>query len=96
MVLLDGLKHMAHGRGNYAGQGWAQVGQVDLTWTNIGPKELCLGLTIQVKVLGQFMLKRKHCLVIDNMHSKGKIDLRSILIWTYSTYNFIRNWGAPL
>ena len=31
MVLLDGLKHMGYRRGNYAGQGWAQVGQVDLT-----------------------------------------------------------------
>ena len=59
VVLLDGLKHMVHGRGNYARQGWAQIGQVGLTWTNIGPKELCLGLTIQVKVLGQLKLERK-------------------------------------
>ena len=51
--------YMGHGRGNYAGQGWAQVGQLDLTWTNIGPKELCLGLTIQVKVLGHLMLEMK-------------------------------------
>ena len=59
MVLLDGLKHMGHGRGNYAGQGWAQVGRVDLTWTNIRPKELTLGLTIEVKVLGRIKCERK-------------------------------------
>ena len=57
VVLLDGLKHMGHARGNYAGQGWAQVGQVDLTWTNNGPKELWLGLTIEVKVYGDVFLK---------------------------------------
>ena len=30
VVLLDGLKHMGHGRGYCEKQGWAQVGQVDL------------------------------------------------------------------
>ena len=55
--------------------------RVDLIWTKLGPKGLCLGFTIQVKVLGQLKLERKDCLVIDNMHSKGKIDLRSILIF---------------
>ena len=56
MVLLDGLKHMGHGWVNYLDQGWAQVGQVDLLWTNIGPKELSLRHTIEVKVYGgQFL-----------------------------------------
>ena len=93
---MDGLKHMDNGRGNYAGQGWAQVGQVDLIWTNYEPKWLLLGLAIQVKVLGQMKLERKQCLVIDFMLSKGKIDLRSILTETYFTYNFIWNFLAPL
>ena len=31
MVLLKGLRHMANGRGYYENQGWAQVGQVDLS-----------------------------------------------------------------
>ena len=52
LVLLDGLKHMGHGAVNYLDWGWAQVGQVDLLWTNIGPKELSLGCTIEVKVNG--------------------------------------------
>ena len=33
MVLLDGLKHMAHGLVNYLEHGWAQVGQVDSTFS---------------------------------------------------------------
>ena len=48
---------MGHGWVNYVGQGWAQVGQVDLTWTTIGPKELILGCTIEVKVYGDVFLK---------------------------------------
>ena len=55
-----------------------------------------MGFTIKVKVLGILLLERKEYLVIDYMHFEGKIDLRSILIGTYFTYNFIRNWGAPL
>ena len=55
-----------------------------------------MGLTIQVKVLGQLKLKRKQCLVMDFMLSKEKIDLRSILNGTYFTYNFIRNWWDPM
>ena len=42
-----------------------------------------MGYTIEVKVLGILKLERKQCLVMDYMHSKGKIDLRSILIGTY-------------
>ena len=80
---------MGHGRGNYAGQGWAQVGQVDLIWTNYGQKGLSLGLTIEVKVSGRIKLDRRQCLVMDYMHSEGKIDLRSILAGTCFTYNFI-------
>ena len=57
MVLLDGLNHMGHGSVNYVEQGLAQVGQVDLTWTIIGPKELWLGFTIEVKVYGDVFLK---------------------------------------
>ena len=90
-MLLKGLRHMAHGAVNYEKQGWAQVGQVDLLWTNIGAKKPTMGCTIEVKVLGILKLERKQCLVMDFMLSKGKIDLRSILTGTYFTYNFIRN-----
>ena len=80
---------MAHGSVNYAGQGWTQVGQVDLMGTNYGSKGLCLGLTIKVKVSSRIKPKRRQCLVMNYMHSKGKINLRSILTGAYSTYTFI-------
>ena len=38
-----------------------------------------LGQTIEIKVYGRIKLERKEQLVMDYMHSKGKIDLRSIL-----------------
>ena len=43
---------MGQGKGNYENHGWAQVGQVDPTWTNYDQKELMLGLTIKDKVYG--------------------------------------------
>ena len=55
-----------------------------------------MGCTIEVKVLGILKLESKEYLVIDDVLPKGKIDLRSILIGTYFTYHFIRNWWAPL
>ena len=42
-----------------------------------------MGCTIEVKVLGILKLRRKEYLVMDYMHSKGKIDLRNILTGTY-------------
>ena len=64
--------HMAHGSVKYGKQGWAQVGQVDLLWTNIGAKKPNMGCTIEVEVLGILRLERKQCLVMDYMLSKEK------------------------
>ena len=94
MVLFDGLKHMGHGRGKYEKHGWAQVGQVDPTWTNYGQKELILGFKIQVKVYGTDLLEEKQCLVMKYMHLKGKIDLNCVLAGTCFPYNFDMNWWA--
>ena len=85
---------MCHGRGNYEKQGWAQVGQVDPTWTNSGQKELILGFKIQDKVYGINLLEERQCLVIDYMHLKGKIDLNSVLAGTCFPYNFNMNSWA--
>ena len=71
-MLLKDLRHMAHGAVNYEKQGWAQVGQVDLLWTNIWAKKRIMGCTIEVKVLGILKLEWKQCLVMDFMLSKGK------------------------
>ena len=61
VVLFDELKHMAHGAVNYEKQGWAQVGQVDLLWTNIGAKKPNMGCIIEIIVLGRIELERKQC-----------------------------------
>ena len=54
------LGHMTHGSVNHEKQGWAQVGQVDLLWTNIGAKKPNMGCTVEVKVLGRIELERKN------------------------------------
>ena len=56
---------------------WAKVGQVDLFLTKVGPKELCLGLTIEVKVIGKRKFEERTSLARFCMHFKGEIDLRS-------------------
>ena len=96
VVLLDGLKHMAHGSVKYLVQRWAQVGQVDLIWTNVGPKWLCLGCTIEVKVNGGIKLEERTDMARICMHLKGEIDLNRGLAVIWFPYNFIWNWLAPL
>ena len=87
---------MGHGWVNYVGQGWAQVGQVDLTWTTIGPKELILGCTIEVKVYGDVFLKETAGKAVITRVLDGYFDLRSVLSEIWFPYNFIWNWLAPL
>ena len=77
---------MGQGRGNYGNHGWAQVGQVDPTWTNYGKKRLSLGLMFKVKVDGIIKLERRQCLATDFMHLKGKFGLNSVLAEICFTY----------
>ena len=79
MVLLFGLR--AHGTwiSQLEKARWAWVGQVDLFLPKVGPKKLCLGLTIGIKVIGKRELKERAYLAVVCMHSKGKINLKSCL-----------------
>ena len=53
----------------------AQVGQVDLSWTNIGKKNLTWGFKITVKVYGIGFLVKLVGLVRYYMQIKGNFDL---------------------
>ena len=80
---LDGALGWSEGTWPWSSQlfwaRWAWVGQVDLFLTNVGPERLCLGLTIEVKVIGKRKLKEGTDMVRFCMHFKGEINLRSDL-----------------
>ena len=74
MALLVGLK--AHGPwSSQPLKRRAQVGQVDLFWTNIGKKLLTWGFKITVKVYGIGFLVELVGLVRYYMQIKGNFDL---------------------
>ena len=53
---------------------WAQVGQVDLFWTNIGGKKLMLGPKTGVKVNDNGLLVERTGLALVFMYYNGYFD----------------------